>query len=194
MNPLVTAELGILDWIAAHCHSAFLDVLMPAVTRLGDNGMIWILLGLALLLLSRKERSTGFQVLVALVLSLLICNLSLKPLVDRIRPCDWNTAVELLIPRPGDPSFPSGHSSASFAAAMVLVLTKCRGRWAALALAVVIAFSRLYLYVHFPTDVLGGILVGTICALLSVTIWRRWLEKTALGRALTRGRGDGGPR
>ena len=185
MNPLSAAELGILDWIAAHCQSAWMDVLMPAITRLGDSGIIWILLGFAILLFSRKERATGFQVLTALLLSLIFCNLLLKHAVGRIRPCDLNTAVELLIHRPGDPSFPSGHTSASFAAAMVLVLTKWRGRWAALTLAVLIAFSRLYLDVHFPTDVLGGALVGTVCALLAVAIWRKWLDKTAFGRILT---------
>ncbi len=187
MDPLSAAELGILDWIAAHCHSAWMDVLMPAITRLGDSGMVWILLGLAILLFSRKERATGLQVLIALLLSLLICNLILKEAVGRIRPCDCKGLVDLLIHRPRDPSFPSGHTSASFAAAMVLVLTKWRGRWAALTLALLIAFSRLYLYVHFPTDVLGGALVGSACALLAVTFWQKWLGNTAFGRALSQG-------
>lgn len=182
-------ELGILDWIAAHCQSGWMDVLMPAVTRLGDAGVVWICLGLALLLLSRKSRSTGFQVLLALLLSLIVCNLLLKNAVGRIRPCDLNAAVELLIQRPGDPSFPSGHTSASFAAAVVLLLTKWRGRWVALALAVLIAFSRLYLYVHFPTDVLGGALIGTLCGVLAVAIWRKGLARTALGRRLDSGKG-----
>lgn len=177
-------ELGILDWIAAHCHSAWMDVLMPAVTRLGDSGVLWICLGLALLLLSRNSRSTGFQVLVALLLSLLVCNLCLKNAVGRIRPCDLSAAVDLLIPRPGDPSFPSGHTSASFAAAVVLLLTKWRGRWVTLALAILIAFSRLYLYVHFPTDVLGGAIVGTLCGVLAVVLWRKGLARTAFGRRL----------
>lgn len=184
MNPLSTAELGVLDWIAQHCHTAWLDVIVPAITHLGDSGMIWIVLGLFLLLFCRKERGTGFQVLLALLLSLLLCNLMLKNAVGRIRPFELNPAVELLIVPPGDPSFPSGHTSASFAAAVVLVLNRWKGRWAALVLAVLIAFSRLYLYVHFPTDVLGGMLVGTICALLSAAIWRKWLKETGFGRVL----------
>lgn len=184
MNTLSLAELGILDWIAQHCRTAWLDVLMPAVSHLGDSGVIWILLGLGILLLSRRQKAVGFQVLLALLLSLIFCNLILKNGVDRIRPFVLNQAAELLIPPPGDPSFPSGHTSASFAAAVVLLLTRWKGRWAALVLAVLIAFSRLYLYVHFPTDVLGGMLVGALCGLLAVTIWNRWLASSPLGRKL----------
>ena len=177
MEALSLAELGILDWIAQHCRTAWMDVLMPAITHLGDKGYIWIALGFAILLLCKNERATGVQVLLALVLSLILCNLVLKNAVDRIRPCDLKPVMDLLIHRPGDPSFPSGHTSASFAAAVVLLLNRWRGRWVALVLAVLIAFSRLYLYVHFPTDVLGGVLVGAFCAWLAVTLWRKWIGK-----------------
>ena len=175
MHALSMAELGILDWIAAHCHNGFLDGFMPFVSSLGNGGMIWITLGLGILLLHRGQRSTGLQVLLALLLSLLLCNLLLKNGVDRIRPCQLNEAAALLIPCPQDPSFPSGHTSASFAAVVVLFLRRWRGRWAALVLAVLIAFSRLYLYVHFPTDVLGGIVVGSLCGWLAVKGFQRWI-------------------
>lgn len=185
MNSLSLAELSILDWIAQHCHTDWLDTVMPVISWLGNSGAVWILLGLGILVLSRRQRATGFQVLLALLLSLIICNLILKNGVGRIRPFALNDAVELLIPPPGDPSFPSGHTSASFAAAAVLLLTRWRGRWAALVLAGLIAFSRLYLYVHFPTDVLGGLVVGVLCGVLAVTIWNRWLASSPLGRKLT---------
>ena len=177
MESLSMAELGILDWIAQHCHTAWMDVVMPAITHLGDKGYIWIALGIVILFLCKEERATGAQVLLALVFSLILCNLVLKNAVDRIRPCDLKPVADLLIHRPGDPSFPSGHTSASFAAAVVLILNRWKGRWPALALAILIAFSRLYLYVHFPTDVLGGALVGAFCAWLSVTLWRKWIGK-----------------
>lgn len=185
MNSLSLAELSILDWIAQHCHTDWLDTVMPVISWLGNSGAVWILLGLGILVLSRRQRATGFQVLLALLLSLIICNLILKNGVGRIRPFALNDAVELLIPPPGDPSFPSGHTSASFAAAAVLLLTRWQGRWAALVLAGLIAFSRLYLYVHFPTDVLGGLVVGVLCGVLAVTIWNRWLASSPLGRKLT---------
>lgn len=175
MNPLSMAELGILDWIAAHCHNGVLDEVIPFITSLGNAGIFWIALGMLILLFHRGERSTGCQVLLALLFSLVVCNLLLKNFVDRVRPCDLNTAVELLVPRPWDSSFPSGHTSASFAAVMVLILRRWWGRWGALVLAILIAFSRLYLYVHFPTDVLGGLAVGVFCGWLAVAIWKRWI-------------------
>lgn len=166
-------ELGILDWIQLHIRNEFLDGIMPLITRLGDNGLIWILLGVVLLIFAKGERSTGGQLLLSLVISLLLCNVLLKHTVDRIRPCDLNTAVELLVQRPPDPSFPSGHTSASFAAVTVLLLNRWKGRWPALVLAILIACSRLYLYVHFPTDVLGGLLTGVLSGWLAVTLWRK---------------------
>ena len=148
---------------------------MPWISHLGDSGAIWILLAAVFLLLGKREGSKGIQILLALLLSLLFCNLILKSAVGRIRPFVFNPAVELLVPPPMDPSFPSGHTSASFAAATVLLATKWKGRWVALGLAVLIAFSRLYLYVHFPSDVVGGMGVGILCGLLAVTIWNHWL-------------------
>ncbi len=173
MVALSTAELGVLDWIAQHLHTVFLDHVMPWLSRLTDRGEVWILLGLLLLFFYRKDRGVGVQVLVALLFSLLICNLVLKNAVGRMRPFELKETVALLIPAPLDPSFPSGHSSASFAAATVLLLNRWEGRWATLVLAALIAFSRLYLYVHYPTDVLGGILVGVLCGVLARRLWRQ---------------------
>ncbi len=175
MQGLSIAELTVLDWIAAHLHTGILDAVVPWITRLGDKGLVWIGLGVLLLFMGKRQMPYGIQILLALVFSLILCNLLLKNAVDRVRPFALNTMAELLIPPPRDASFPSGHSSASFAAATVLMITGHRLRWAALVLAVLIAFSRLYLYVHFPTDVLAGILLGVLCGVLSAAVWRRWL-------------------
>lgn len=166
-------ELAILDFIAANLHNPFLDWLMPLITHLGDKGIIWILLGLALLLLP-KERGRGVQVLLALLFSVIVCNMILKEAVGRIRPFDVQTGIELLIAAPHDFSFPSGHTSASFAAATVLMLTRWRWRYGALILAILIAVSRLYLYVHYPTDVLGGLVLGVLLGALSVFLYGRF--------------------
>ena len=121
--------------------------------------------------------------LAAIVCGALITNVLVKNLVARPRPFadearafyDWWQYIGA--PHASKNSFPSGHTSASFAAAVVLILNRWRGRWVALVLAVLIAFSRLYLYVHFPTDVLGGALVGAFCAWLSVTLWKKWIGR-----------------
>lgn len=171
MDGFTAAELEVLDWIAQHLHTDLLDSIMPWISRLANSGGIWLLLGVLLMTLNRKERRVGGQVLLSMLLSLFFCNLILKNTVGRLRPFVQNPLVELLIAAPGDPSFPSGHSSVSFAAAAVLMLNGSKGRWAALVLAGLIAFSRLYLYVHFPSDVLAGAALGIVCGLLSRQIW-----------------------
>lgn len=152
-------ELAILDAIQAHLRCGFLDAVLPAVSWTCNHGELWILLAVVLVLF-RKTRRQGWSVGCALVLDLICCNLILKPLVGRIRPFAVNTAVELLTAPPADASFPSGHTAASFAAVFALWASGSPLWKPAAVLASVIAFSRLYLYVHWPTDVLGGIVVG----------------------------------
>ena len=106
----------------------------------------------------------------ALGLCLLCGNLLLKPLIGRIRPFNVQDAITLLIAAPLDYSFPSGHTMSSFAAAMVLLLTDRRMGIPAMLLAGLIAFSRMYLYVHYPTDILGGALLGILCGYLGCRI------------------------
>lgn len=173
MLALSHAELGILNWIYTHCHTRFLDAIMPVITWLGDKGLLWILLGLGILLFQKGKRDTGFRVLLALLFGLLLCNLLLKNAVGRIRPFTLNDTIQLLVTPPQDPSFPSGHTTAAFAAASVLIRDHWKGRWVVLIAAILVAFSRLYLYVHFPTDVLCGALIGIFCGWLSTQFWQK---------------------
>lgn len=110
--------------------------------------------------------------LTALALDVLLCNVMLKPLVGRMRPFTVNTGMELLINAPKDFSFPSGHTAASFAAAFALLFVKNKLWIPSMILASLIAFSRLYLYVHYPTDVLAGILLGLIVSVAANVICR----------------------
>lgn len=159
-------EFEFLDFLQT-MHTPLITKIMKAASKLGDAGFIWILLT-GVLLMIPKTRKVGILVSVALLLDVLTCNVILKPLIARTRPYDVNTAVELLIRAPRDYSFPSGHTAASFAAAAALWFAdKKKLAIPALVLAVLIAFSRMYFYVHYPTDVLGGAILGMVCGWLS---------------------------
>ena len=149
----------ILDWIQSHLRCGLLDIVIPIITSLGNGGAIWILCSITLLIFP-KTRRAGASILVALILETLCCNLFLKPFVARARPCDVNTAVNLLIARPKDFSFPSGHTGSAFAATAALYFEKSRLWIPAVVLSTLIAFSRLYLYVHYPSDVFAGMMIG----------------------------------
>ena len=157
-------DLPILDWIAANIWCPFLDAIMPAITLLGDAGIFWMIIAAALLLF-KKTRRVGLGMGFAMLMGLLLCNLTLKPLCQRPRPYDYQLDVfgkliPLLIDRQHDFSFPSGHTIASFEAAGVIALNNKKWGIAALVLSCLIAFSRLYLYVHYPTDVLVSVALG----------------------------------
>ena len=152
-------DWGILHWIQTYLACPALDAIMPRLTLLGDIGFIWILTGVVLLC-TKKHRRTGILLLLGLLCGALAGNVVLKNLVARPRPCWLDESVQLLIATPKDFSFPSGHTAASFAAVFALRASGSPLWKPALVLAAGIAFSRLYLYVHWPTDVLGGILVG----------------------------------
>lgn len=154
----------------------FLDAFFKAVTHLGDAGLLWIFLG-GMLCCFKKTRRCGFGVLLSLLLGALVTNVMLKPLAARERPCWINEAVQLLIAVPKDYSFPSGHTQAGFAAAMAIFLHDRKYGAAAFLLAALIAFSRLYLYVHFPTDVLGGMVIGLFCGAAGVWMIRQLMRK-----------------
>ena len=161
-------DLPILDWIAANLWCPFLNAVMPVITLLGDAGIFWIAIAVVLLFFP-KTRKVGLGMGAALIMGLLICNCMLKPLTARIRPYDYQlehfgVTIKLLIEAQHDFSFPSGHTIASFEAAGVIALNNKKWGLPALILASLIAFSRLYLYVHYPTDVLVSVLLGLALA------------------------------
>lgn len=162
-------EFAILNWIQANLRNPVCDKLIPMISALNNNGEIWILLAV-ILVLFRKHRKAGFSVAGGLLLNVVICNMWLKPLIDRVRPCIINTAVELLVECPASGAFPSGHTASSFAAVGALWAMKSPFWKPAAVFAALIALSRLYLYVHWPTDVLGGVILGWLLGWLGAKI------------------------
>ena len=156
-------EFDILYFLQS-LHTPWLDLFMKSVTSLGDHGVFWILTGLVLLCF-RLTRPMGLCVLLSLAAGFLIGNLYLKNLVARERPCWIDSTIPLLVKNPKDYSFPSGHTLASFEGAVSIWLYNRKWGTASLVLAACIACSRLYLFVHFPTDVLGGMVLGILIAL-----------------------------
>lgn len=151
-------EFTFLDWLHQFTHP-MMDALAVFFNWAGMHGELWILFGV-LLLVRRPTRKAGLAMLLALLFYLVAGDMILKPLFARPRPCDLNPLVQLLVARPNGHSFPSGHTSSAFAAAGALFFQNKRLGVPALVLAAFIGFTRLYLYVHFPTDVLAGVVLG----------------------------------
>lgn len=171
MEGLQNIDFSILNLIQSYIKCGFLDVVMPVITTLGNGGAIWIIIAISLTV-TKKYRKIGLTMGLALIFSLLVGNIILKPFVARVRPFNINTSIQLLIKAPVDFSFPSGHAMASFAAAIVIFCYNKKYGIGALILATLIAFSRLYLYVHFPSDVIVGTITGVLLALISVKIMK----------------------
>lgn len=165
-------EGGILLWIQEHVRMSWLDPVMHGITSLGNRGYVWIVIVLILLFVP-KYRRYGLVAGFSLLLSTLLTNCVLKPVFDRPRPYEVTRGLEVIGKYYKDPSFPSGHTSAAFAVGVVcaLLLPKKYGL-PILGLAACMGLSRMYVGVHFPTDVLGGIVVGTFCALAAVGMWK----------------------
>ncbi|MCR4781169.1 MAG: phosphatase PAP2 family protein [Lachnospiraceae bacterium] len=172
----MNTEMQILYWFQG-LHNPILDKVMIVITTFGKAGIFWILLTLAMLIFSKKPKKMAWTSMVALVLSVIVVNLILKNLVCRERPCWVDETVKMLVKVPKDFSFPSGHSSASFASAVSIFLYRKKEGIAALVLATLIAVSRLYLFVHWPTDVLVGSLLGIVEAIVAYFIVRFVYDK-----------------
>lgn len=164
-------ELEILHMIQ-ELHNPVLDQIMIAITLFGNGGIGWIILGI-LLLFFKRTRKCGITMLLSMGICLIIGNIALKNLVGRLRPCQIDAGVRMLISTPGGYSFPSGHTLHAFTAATTIFLYNKRIGIAALVFALLIAFSRLYLFVRYPTDVLGGLIIGTVVAVLAYRLIRK---------------------
>ena len=176
---MIAMEADILVWIQNNIRNEVLTPIFKFITTLGNAGIIWIVLSVGLLI-PKKTRRVGVLALVSLLFSALIDNVILKNVVARTRPYDVIEELTSLVGAQKDYSFPSGHTGSAFAAAVVMFwgLPKKFGI-PILVFACLMGLSRLYVGVHYPSDVLGGVLIGTGIALLTYWSGTAWIEQKA---------------
>lgn len=176
IKTLTEADFKILDFIQTHLRTPFFDGFFKFFTMLGNMGFFWILCAIILLIL-KKYRKTAFFAICSMILAFIIFQGILKPLVNRQRPFVQNPDFIQIIKPPFSSSFPSGHSAIAFAFTSSLFLSKTKLWIFAFVISVLIAFSRIYLYVHFPSDVISGIVLGILCAVLVFLFNRKIIDK-----------------
>lgn len=174
-------DLSVFQWIQS-IQNPILNAVMVGITTVGNAGAIFIILGLVLLS-TKKYRKAGFSVIVALIVMLLLNDLFLKEFFARIRPFDlfasdpqkyaeWGMKYVFpdLVYKPSSYSFPSGHTASAFAAAVALLWNNRKLGIPTFIFAAIMGFSRIYVQVHYFSDVVGGLVTGTLCALIAVLI------------------------
>lgn len=185
----ISGELGILHWFQG-IHNPILDAVMAFFSLLGEAGILWIVTAVIFLAVP-KYRKCGIAMATALILSLIFCNGIMKNLVQRDRPF-WidesllesiNSLKHLFVIVPDDFSFPSGHTSASFAAAVAIFMFHKKEGVIAIIVASLISISRLYLGVHFTTDVLASLVFGTLYGIVASIIVKAVLKKVTLNKS-----------
>ena len=175
MEAIYSFDFSVFQFVEEYIWNPVLDVIMTVITTLGDGGLIWIACAICLLA-TKKYRKVGAMVAAGLIISLAVTDGVLKPLIDRPRPFNYEGWLGQfnfpeLVEKPTSVSFPSGHTSSSFAAAVPMLLkSKKRIGIPAIILAALVAFSRIYVHVHYCTDVLAGLVMGIIYGLLAVLV------------------------
>lgn len=180
-------EIQILHWFET-LHNPITNPIFYVITTLGNAGWFWIVLAVLMLtVLPKKYKKAGLTMAIALILSLIFCNGIMKHLWARPR-AFWVAGQNFVVGNEfenlygifnsiHDYSFPSGHSSASFAAAVSIFMWRKKEGSAALVLAALIAFSRLYFTVHYPTDVLVGTITGALYGVAAYFIVKSLINK-----------------
>lgn len=190
MEALLQMDARILLWIQEYLRNDFLDPIMKFITHLGDDGILWIGL-LVILLCIPKTRKTALLGAASLLLTFIITNLCLKPFIARVRPYEVIEGLTRIIEKQSDRSFPSGHTANSMAVGVMLWMIsqkyeklgdkklyfpKAAG-WFFLILSILIGLSRLYVGVHYPTDVLGGALIAIADVMIVFGVYRMYLKR-----------------
>ena len=183
MDWLLHLDGNILLWIQEHIRKEFFDPIVIFISSLGNAGWFWLVL-LAVLLCIPRYRKAGMTGMVAVLIGFLITNVCIKNMAARIRPYEVVEGLKFIGTKPHDFSFPSGHSTCSIAASAALFATlPKKAGIPLLVLAILICLSRLYVGVHYPTDVLAGVLIGLFAAMASFYMMNRRNKNTKKGTA-----------
>lgn len=190
MNLILRADSAILLWIQENIRNEFLTPIVRFITHLGDKGILWIVM-LLVLMCFKKTRKAAILTASVLLVTFIVTNLWLKPFIARIRPYEIIDSLIILIPKPSDFSFPSGHTANSLAVGITLwyisisrkksdikdlYFPKIAG-WTIFILSVLISLSRLYLGVHYPTDVLGGGIIASVISFICILAYKKIFYK-----------------
>lgn len=209
MDTFTQFDGNLLIGIQQALNADWLTPIMKVITAFGEYGIFWILVCAALLAF-RRTRRLGIICALSLALTFILCNGIIKPLVDRTRPFEAFSAVQPFLPHPGDASFPSGHTANAMGPAWGMFVSSrdetapmgWRGngvsaravhKWsiAAIILALLIALSRLYLGMHYPSDVLAAIAVGMLSATVVCAAAEKYERKHGvIGQRDTSGSGQ----
>lgn len=155
--------------ILSNKHTPTLNKIMIAITTSGNYGYVWFALAIPLII-ANKSRSTGLTVVLAMLITGLSGEVTIKHIVGRVRPCSREFGKDLLIKHPAHYSFPSGHTASSFAVSIVMLSMLPVIFIPAIVYACLMAFSRIYLLVHYPTDVIAGAVLGILCGFVAVNV------------------------
>lgn len=161
MQLINSIDISIMSFIRDYFKCGFLDFLMPIISNLGNNGFIWIIISL-ILIFNKKYRYVGVVTLTILLTATILGEGIIKHIVQRPRPSIYIDAASLLVKVPNSYSFPSGHTATAFGAALVLGKYFKRYKYFIYFFACIMGFSRVYLFVHYPSDVIAGIVLGII--------------------------------
>jgi len=176
--PLLAFDQTLRAWVVAHRIGA-LDGIMWTLSAVGRGGLIWLVLAAILVVWGRLQRSAALSLVLAVLIGSLTADHVLKPIVHRSRPFVEAPKVRVIGGRPDDPSFPSGHATNAFAGAFVLSALAAAPAILWWVLAIAIAYSRVYVGVHYPLDVTAGALLGLAAGAIAVTVYRRWVRSAA---------------
>lgn len=178
MDKITSIDFSILNFIQEHFRCSFLDGVFGFFGAVGNMGLIWIVLSVVMLFF-KKTRMAGIIALLSMGLGYLLGDIVIKPIVHRPRPFTFDSELnmfwgaDLISKKPSNFSFPSGHSAAAWAFTTSLLVKRRTLGLIAVVPAVIMMFSRLYLYVHFPTDVICGAILGAASAFVIMLIFKK---------------------